>query len=72
MIFLEDGFNGSSTHRVKRKTNGFANHCCNLSIWYYMVAPRIVKFTNSYPDIDVSIRIENKYTDLSQGEADVA
>ena len=36
------------------------------------LAPRIEKFTNSYPDIDVSIIIENKYTDLAQGEADVA
>jgi len=36
------------------------------------LAPIINKFTSSYPDIDVSIRIENKYTDLSQGEADVA
>ena len=36
------------------------------------LAPRIEKFTNSYPEIDVSIIIENKYTDLAQGEADVA
>ena len=36
------------------------------------LAPRIEKFTNSYPDVDVSIIIENKYTDLAQGEADVA
>ena len=36
------------------------------------LAPRIEKFTHSYPEIDVSIIIENKYTDLAQGEADVA
>ncbi|MEK9886171.1 MAG: LysR substrate-binding domain-containing protein, partial [Pelagibacteraceae bacterium] len=36
------------------------------------LAPRMTKFINSYPDIDVSKKIENKYTDLSQGEADVA
>ena len=36
------------------------------------MAPRIEKFANSYPDIDISIIIENKYTDLAQGEADVA
>ena len=36
------------------------------------LAPRIDKFINAYPEIDVSIKIENKYTDLSMGEADVA
>ena len=56
----------------KEKPTGSLTIAATVAFGTTWLAPRIVKFTNSYPDIDVSIRIENKYTDLSQGEADVA
>ena len=56
----------------KEKPTGSLTIAATVAFGTTWLAPRIVKFTNSYPDIDVSIIIENKYTDLSQGEADVA
>ncbi len=56
----------------KEKPTGSLTIAATVAFGTTWLAPRIVKFTNSYPDINVSIRIENKYTDLSQGEADVA
>ena len=56
----------------KEKPTGPLTIAATVAFGTTWLAPRIEKFTNSYPDIDVSIIIENKYTDLSQGEADVA
>ena len=56
----------------KEKPTGSLTIAATVAFGTTWLAPRIVKFSNSYPDIDISIRIENKYTDLAQGEADVA
>ena len=56
----------------KEKPTGPLKIAATVAFGTTWLAPRIQKFTNSYPDIDVSIIIENKYTDLAQGEADVA
>ena len=56
----------------KEKPTGPLKIAATVAFGTTWLAPRIEKFTNSYPDIDVSIIIENKYTDLAQGEADVA
>ncbi len=56
----------------KEKPTGPLTIAATVAFGTTWLAPRIEKFTNSYPDIDVSIIIENKYTDLAQGEADVA
>ena len=56
----------------KEKPTGPLKIAATVAFGTTWLAPRIDKFTNSYPDIDVSIIIENKYTDLAQGEADVA
>ena len=56
----------------KEKPTGPLTVAATVAFGTTWLAPRIEKFTNSYPDIDVSIIIENKYTDLAQGEADVA
>ncbi len=56
----------------KEKPTGQLKIAATVAFGTTWLAPRIEKFTNSYPDIDVSIIIENKYTDLAQGEADVA
>ena len=56
----------------KEKPTGSLTIAATVAFGTTLLAPRIVKFSNSYPDIDISIRIENKYTDLAQGEADVA
>ena len=56
----------------KEKPTGSLTIAATVAFGTTWLAPRIVKFSNSYPDIDISIRIENRYTDLAQGEADVA
>ena len=56
----------------KEKPTGPLTIAATVAFGTTWLAPRIEKFTNSYPEIDVSIIIENKYTDLAQGEADVA
>jgi DNA-binding transcriptional LysR family regulator len=56
----------------KEKPTGSLKIAATVAFGTTWLAPRMTKFINSYPDIDVSIKIENKYTDLSQGEADVA
>ena len=56
----------------KEKPTGSLKIAATVAFGTTWLAPRMTKFVNSYPDIDVSIKIENKYTDLSQGEADVA
>jgi len=56
----------------KEKPTGPLTIAATVAFGTTWLAPRIEKFTNSYPDIDVSIIIENKYTNLAQGEADVA
>ena len=56
----------------KEKPTGSLKIAATVAFGTTWLAPRMTKFMNSYPDIDVSIKIENKYTDLSQGEADVA
>ena len=56
----------------KEKPTGPLTIAATVAFGTTWLAPRIEKFTNSYPEIDVSIIIENKFTDLSQGEADVA
>ena len=56
----------------KEKPTGSLTIAATVAFGTTWLPPRIVKFSNSYPDIDISIRIENKYTDLAQGEADVA
>jgi len=56
----------------KEQPTGSLTIAATVAFGTTWLAPRIVKFSNSYPDIDISIRIENKYTDLAQGEADVA
>ena len=56
----------------KEKPTGPLTIAATVEFGTTWLAPRIEKFTNSYPEIDVSIIIENKYTDLAQGEADVA
>tara|TARA_B100000963_G_scaffold16354_1_gene12561 strand:- start:887 stop:1774 length:888 start_codon:yes stop_codon:yes gene_type:complete len=56
----------------KEKPTGPLTIAATVAFGTTWLAPRIEKFANSYPDIDISIIIENKYTDLSQGEADVA
>ena len=56
----------------KEKPAGPLTIAATVAFGTTWLAPRIEKFANSYPDIDISIIIENKYTDLSQGEADVA
>ena len=56
----------------KEKPAGPLTIAATVAFGTTWLAPRIEKFANSYPDIDISIIIENKYTDLAQGEADVA
>ena len=56
----------------KEKPTGPLTIAATVAFGTTWLAPRIEKFTHSYPEIDVSIIIENKYTDLAQGEADVA
>lgn len=56
----------------KEKPTGPLTIAATVAFGTTWLAPRIEKFANSYPDIDISIIIENKYTDLAQGEADVA
>tara|TARA_Y100000768_G_C23978149_1_gene684190 strand:+ start:14 stop:901 length:888 start_codon:yes stop_codon:yes gene_type:complete len=56
----------------KEKPTGALTIAATVAFGTTWLAPRIEKFANSYPDIDISIIIENKYTDLSLGEADVA
>ena len=56
----------------KEKPTGSLTIAATVAFGTTWLAPRIVKFSNSYPDIDISIRIENRYTDLAQCEADVA
>ena len=56
----------------KEKPTGRLTIAATVAFGTTWLAPRIEKFSKSYPDIDISIVIENKYTDLSQGEADVA
>ena len=56
----------------KEKPTGPLTIAATVAFGTTWLAPRIEKFTNSYPEIDVSIIIENKYTDLAQGVADVA
>ena len=56
----------------KEKPTGSLKIAATVAFGTTWLAPRMTKFINSYPDIDVSIKVENKYTDLSQGEADVA
>ena len=56
----------------KEKPTGSLKIAATVAFGTTWLAPRMTKFINSYPDIDVSIKIENKYTDLSLGEADVA
>ena len=56
----------------KEKPAGPLTIAATVAFGTTWLAPRIEKFANSYPDIDISILIENKYTDLAQGEADVA
>ena len=56
----------------KEKPTGPLTIAATVAFGTTWLAPRIEKFANSYPDIDISILIENKYTDLAQGEADVA
>jgi DNA-binding transcriptional LysR family regulator len=56
----------------KEKPAGPLTIAATVAFGTTWLAPRIEKFANSYPDIDISILIENKYTDLAQGDADVA
>jgi len=56
----------------KEKPTGPLTIAATVAFGTTWLAPRIEKFANAYPNIDISIVIENKYTDLSQGEADVA
>ena len=56
----------------KEKPAGPLTMAATVAFGTTWLAPRIEKFANSYPDIDISILIENKYTDLAQGDADVA
>ncbi len=56
----------------KEKPTGPLTIAATVAFGTTWLAPRIEKFANTYPDIDISIVIENKFTDLSQGEADVA
>jgi DNA-binding transcriptional LysR family regulator len=56
----------------KEKPSGSLKIAATVAFGTTWLAPRIVKFMNAYPDLDISIRIENKYTDLMMGEADVA
>ena len=56
----------------KEKPTGPLTIAATVAFGTTWLAPRIEKFATAYPDIDISIVIENKYTDLSQGEADVA
>ena len=56
----------------KEKPAGPLTIAATVAFGTTWLAPRIEKFANSYPEIDISILIENKYTDLAQGDADVA
>ncbi len=56
----------------KEKPAGPLTIAATVAFGTTWLAPRIEKFANSYPYIDISILIENKYTDLAQGDADVA
>jgi DNA-binding transcriptional LysR family regulator len=56
----------------KEKPAGKLTIAATVAFGTTWLAPRIEKFANSYPEIDISILIENKYTDLAQGDADVA
>ncbi len=56
----------------KEKPSGSLKIAATVAFGTTWLAPKINKFIIAYPDIDVSIRIENKYTDLMMGEADVA
>ena len=56
----------------KDKPSGSLKVAATVAFGTTWLAPRINKFISAYPDIDVSIKIENKYTDLMMGEADVA
>ena len=56
----------------KDKPSGSLKIAATVAFGTTWLAPRINKFISAYPDIDVSIKIENKYTDLMMGEADVA
>ena len=56
----------------KEKPSGPLKIASTVAFGTTWLAPRMDKFINAYPEIDVSIKIENRYTDLSMGEADVA
>ena len=71
-IFGKIALTESQLTESKEKPTGSLTIAATVAFGTTWLAPRIVKFSNSYPDIDISIRIENKYTDLAQGEADVA
>ena len=71
-IFGKIALTEAQLTEFKEKPTGSLTIAATVAFGTTWLAPRIVKFSNSYPDIDISIRIENKYTDLAQGEADVA
>ena len=71
-IFGKIALTEAKLTETKEKPTGPLTIAATVAFGTTWLAPRIEKFTNSYPDIDVSIIIENKYTDLAQGEADVA
>ena len=71
-IFGKIALTESQLTSSKEKPTGSLHIAATVAFGTTWLAPRIAKFSNSYPDIDISIRIENKYTDLSLGEADVA
>ena len=71
-IFGKIALTDAKLTESKEKPTGPLTIAATVAFGTTWLAPRIEKFTNSYPEIDVSIIIENKYTDLAQGEADVA
>ncbi len=71
-IFGKIALTESQLMDSKEKPSGSLKIAATVAFGTTWLAPRIVKFTNSYPELNVSIKIENKYTDLMMGEADVA